>query len=145
MRAVIPARYGGARRETIIDQTMLSSSEFGELSRMSERLKYLGDGPFVLVDGVHRHSLSRIAELADLFDSIGRKGLQIQRYKGLGEMTAEQLWETTMDPSRRTLLEVHVDDLIEAERLFSMLMGEAVEPRREFIEQHALQVRNLDV
>ena len=145
VRAVIPARYGGARRETIIDQTMLSSSEFGELSRMSERLKYLGDGPFVLVDGVHRHSLSRIAELADLFDSIGRKGLQIQRYKGLGEMTAEQLWETTMDPSRRTLLEVHVDDLIEAERLFSMLMGEAVEPRREFIEQHALQVRNLDV
>lgn len=145
LRAVIPARYGGARRETIIDQAMLSSSEFGELSRVAERLKYLGDGPFVLVDGNTRHKVGRLAELAELFDGIGRKGLQIQRYKGLGEMTAEQLWETTMDPARRTLLEVHVDDLIEAERLFSMLMGEAVEPRREFIEQHALQVRNLDV
>jgi DNA gyrase subunit B len=71
--------------------------------------------------------------------------LQIQRYKGLGEMTAEQLWETTMDPAKRTLLEVHADDLNEAERIFSMLMGEAVEPRREFIDQHALNVRNLDV
>ncbi len=145
LRAVIPARYGGARRETVIDQAMLTSSEYGELQRINERLKQFGEGPFVLVDGNNRHKVDRLAELAALFDTIGRKGLQIQRYKGLGEMTAEQLWETTMDPTKRTLLEVHVDDLIEAERLFSMLMGEAVEPRREFIEQHALHVRNLDV
>ncbi len=144
-RAVIPARYGGARRETVVDFALFTSPEYAELVRIYDKLKQFGDGPFVLVDGSNRHSVDRMAELASLLDSIGRKGLQIQRYKGLGEMTAEQLWETTMDPARRTLLEVHVDDLNEAERLFSMLMGEAVEPRREFIEQHALQVRNLDV
>ena len=145
LRALIPARYGGARRETVIDLAMLTSSEYVELTRIHDKLKQFGDGPFVLVDGNTRHKVARLAELASLLDTIGRKGLQIQRYKGLGEMTAEQLWETTMDPARRTLLEVHVDDLVEAERLFSMLMGEAVEPRREFIEQHAQYVRNLDV
>jgi len=144
-RAVIPARYGGARRETVVDFGLFTSPEYAELLRIGEKLRQFGDGPYVLIDGNNRHNVARLAELAALLDSLGRKGLQIQRYKGLGEMTAEQLWETTMDPARRTLLEVHVDDLNEAERLFSMLMGEAVEPRREFIEQHALQVRNLDV
>jgi len=143
--ATIPARYGGARRATTVDFALVTSPEYAELSRIFDRLQKFGPGPFVLVDGSQRHAVSYMSELAPLLDSIGRKGLQIQRYKGLGEMTAEQLWETTMDPARRTLLEVHVDDLNEAERLFSMLMGEAVEPRREFIEQHALHVRNLDV
>jgi DNA gyrase subunit B len=99
----------------------------------------------VLIEGATRHQVQDLVDLATLLDGIGRKGLQIQRYKGLGEMTAEQLWETTMDPARRTLLEVHADDMQQAEKIFSMLMGEAVEPRREFIEQHALNVRNLDV
>ena len=77
---------------------------------------------------------------------IGRKGLDdVQRFKGLGEMDAEQLWETTMDPAHRTLLKVKIEDAVEAERMFTVLMGEEVEPRREFIEKHALEVKNLDV
>ena len=144
-RLLCPARFGGVRKETVIDFALFDSPEFTELSRLYARLSKYGSGPFTLVEGNTRHEVKELAELATLLDSIGRKGLQIQRYKGLGEMTAEQLWETTMDPVRRTLLEVHADDVQQAESIFSMLMGEAVEPRRVFIEQHALNVRNLDV
>ena len=84
-------------------------------------------------------------DLVGMIKRAAQKGLEIQRYKGLGEMNAEQLWATTMDPARRTLLEVHADDVAEAEEMFTTLMGDAVEPRREFIEKHALDVKDLDV
>ena len=76
---------------------------------------------------------------------MGKKGIEVTRFKGLGEMDADQLWETTMDPAHRTLLKVTIEDAIEAERMFTILMGEEVEPRREFIEKHALEVKFLDV
>jgi DNA gyrase subunit B len=84
----------------------------------------------------------------ELFEYVieqGRREYQVQRYKGLGEMTAEQLWQTTMDPERRTLLQVKLEDLAETETIFTTLMGEDVEARRKFIEENALDVKNLDI
>ena len=84
-------------------------------------------------------------ELDEILNKIGRQGVTIQRYKGLGEMDAEQLWETTMDPQRRTLIQLTIEDAVEADQIFSILMGEKVEPRRQFIQEHAKEVSNLDV
>jgi DNA gyrase subunit B len=151
-KIVAPPRYGGARKLTVVDFAFLDSPEYEELGRLGAELSQHGPAPYSLErkepekgQAVELVALDRLDKLGGQLDAIGRKGLQISRYKGLGEMNAEQLWETTMDPGTRTLLEVHADDLNAAEEIFSKLMGDEVEPRRAFIEQNALKVRNLDV
>jgi DNA gyrase subunit B len=97
-----------------------------------------------VVDGGETVVHSREHLVKHILDE-GKKGLAVQRYKGLGEMNAEQLWESTMDPATRTLLQVRLEDDEVAENIFTTLMGDAVEPRRLFIEENALNVRNLDI
>ena len=89
--------------------------------------------------------LRSLSELVPTVRRLGQKGIDIQRYKGLGEMNADQLRETAMDPATRTLLRVRLEDAAEADKMFSVLMGTAVQARRQFIERHALEVKNLDV
>ena len=86
-----------------------------------------------------------LKELLVYIKEVAAKGMHIQRYKGLGEMNPQQLWDTTMDPEKRTILRVTLEDAVEADKMFTVLMGDQVEPRREFIENHAHQVKNLDI
>ncbi|MES1204306.1 MAG: DNA topoisomerase (ATP-hydrolyzing) subunit B [Pseudomonadota bacterium] len=144
-KIVAAPRPGGVRKATTIDFEFMDSPEFIDLTTLYSQLAVLGPPPYFLENGGEPIELRRLEELADKVNELGKKGLAIQRYKGLGEMNPEQLWETTMDPARRTLLQVRVQDAYEADALFSTLMGDLVEPRRGFIEMNALNVRNLDV
>jgi DNA gyrase subunit B len=122
--------------------------EFGLRAEHLLPVEVTGDEPpprFVLHRDGDEHPLLDLRELVPTVRKLGEKGLKITRFKGLGEMDAEQLWETTMDPSRRTLLQVRLEDAAAANDLFTTLMGDDVEPRRAFIQRHALEVKNLDV
>jgi len=129
-----------------LSHEFVSSLEYEELQKLSLSMNVLGTGPFTITYGEDSvETAVDIESLGALVLEVSKKGTYVQRYKGLGEMNPEQLWETTMDPTRRTLLKVTVEDAVEADSIFSVLMGDQVEPRRQFIEDNALRVRNLDV
>ncbi len=134
----------GVEEARTLDGPALRSGEARRLGQMTLTLRDTYSKPAQLV---RRDRTQLIHGPLDLLEAIleeGERGLQLQRYKGLGEMNPEQLWETTLDPEARTLLQVKVDDMVEADDLFTKLMGDVVEPRREFIQQNALNVENLD-
>ena len=134
------------RRTTYINLEFISMSELRRMRAQQKMMERLGDAPWTVSDAKNvKTVLETYNDVLDYFQQAGKKGLSIQRYKGLGEMNPDQLWETTMDPERRSMLQVRIEDAAEADMLFSVLMGDAVEPRRQFIEEHALEVSNLDV
>ena len=128
-----------------IDDEFLASPDCKELCSLYAALKELGKPPYKIKTKEEMQEFDSSKELYNHILSIAKKGINIQRYKGLGEMNPGQLWETTMNPEKRTLLQVSVEDSVKADEIFTILMGDQVEPRKEFIEQHALEVRNLDI
>jgi len=99
----------------------------------------------IVEEGGSITTVTNLKQVIEFLRSNGRKGIEIQRYKGLGEMNPDQLWHTTMDPEKRTLVKVRVEDAVEADNIFTILMGDKVEPRREFIQKNALEVTELDI
>ncbi|MBI4211985.1 MAG: DNA topoisomerase (ATP-hydrolyzing) subunit B [Deltaproteobacteria bacterium] len=137
--------HNGFPRETRIDQEFLESPDMVELFGMQAEFATLGGAPYRISHNSDVSDVQTLQEVKEYVLNEGRKGQDIQRYKGLGEMNPEQLWATTLNPEMRTLLQVKVEDAVEADAIFSILMGDDVEPRREFIEKNALNVKNLDI
>jgi DNA gyrase subunit B len=144
-KLVVRTDVNGGMRETLVDHGFLTSPEYMELVGLRKAFEALGSAPYQVKidDGVV--AAFTVQEVLEAVRKDAQKGLGLQRYKGLGEMNPEQLWDTTMNPATRTLLQVKLADEVECEKLFTLLMGEAVEPRREFIVQNALEVQNLDI
>lgn len=135
----------GSAAPTIIDHDLLASAEWLQLLKLYRKIPEFSNNELVIQEGEKETSVRGEDVLLDHILSAGRKNLSIQRYKGLGEMNPLQLWETTMDPESRSLLRVNIEDAIETDEIFTILMGDQVEPRRKFIEENALNARNLDV
>jgi DNA gyrase subunit B len=144
-RIVVKFRPGASPRPSTLGWELAESAEYQELLSVEEDIRSIGPAPYMVTVGGKSETLPDPGSLEAFITDRGRKGMQITRYKGLGEMNADQLWETTMNPDARTLLRVQVNDPVRADELFSVLMGDQVEPRRQFIEEHALNVRNLDI
>ncbi|MDX2044694.1 MAG: DNA topoisomerase (ATP-hydrolyzing) subunit B [Acidobacteriota bacterium] len=129
----------------LIDWELATHVEFQRAVELFKSFAQLSQPPFVIIEGASETEVESRDDMLNHILSAAKKDLHIQRYKGLGEMNPEQLWETTMDPEKRTLLQVKIDDAVETDQVFTVLMGDQVEPRRRFIEDNALDVKNLDV
>ena len=131
---------------TSLDTDFVRSSDFQRLAELAAEIAEIGAAPFSVRRGdAEEEQITGPVQLLEHLLKLGEKGQSIQRYKGLGEMNPDQLADTTLDARFRTLLQVCIPDAVEADEAFTTLMGDAVEPRREFIEKNALNVQNLDV
>jgi len=135
----------GSQTPRLIDYHLLSSPEYLRLEALHKSIGVMDQPPFFVKVDSTTTKLENRQGLIDHVMEIGKKDLQISRYKGLGEMNPDQLWATTMDPEKRTLLQVQINDKVFTDDIFTILMGDAVEPRRQFIEDNALEVKNLDI
>ena len=129
----------------LIDWELATHVEFQRATEIYKALAQIDQPPFVIKEGNLETEVESRDDMLNHILAAAKKDLHIQRYKGLGEMNPEQLWETTMDPEKRTLLQVKIDDAVETDQIFTVLMGDQVEPRRKFIEDNALDVKNLDI
>jgi DNA gyrase subunit B len=143
-RAVFAHSRNGATPPTVVDLALFHAGELREIRRLAAELDQLKP-PYKLKIGDEQRTVATLKEVAETVVAAGQKGIEIQRYKGLGEMNAEQLWATTMNPETRSLLKMQIGSHEEAEEIFRKLMSDQVEPRRQFIEENALNVRNLDI
>ena len=141
---LVTTQRNGLSRRTIIDSELTESPSYKEIVAISRKVRSVGNPPFTAEIEKETRTVSSFTGLVELIVEQGRKKLSIQRYKGLGEMNADQLWETTMDAENRRVLQVTIEDAVKATEIFSTLMGDQVEPRRDFIERNALNVVNLD-
>ena len=128
-----------------ISAGFLRSPEYADLVNSYDGIKKYAKANFKIEREKDTKEFYSLTEFSEFTIQDGKQGAYIQRYKGLGEMNPEQLWETTMNPSNRTLLQVKIEDTLEADQVFTVLMGDQVEPRRKFVEENALNVRNLDI
>ena len=140
--AVIRSRSNG---RIVIDWEFATHVEFQKAIQLHGELRELSYAPFVLHDNGNSTTIASRDALLEHIMNAAKKDLSIQRYKGLGEMNPDQLWETTLNPDKRTILNVQINDAVETDEMFTVLMGDAVEPRRRFIEDNALDVKNLDI
>jgi DNA gyrase subunit B len=141
----IAQRINGVQRPASIDAELIGSYEMKRIRELAKSIGGFLDGPYLVMRNGDSERHSTLPSVVDAIYESAKKGLVVSRYKGLGEMNAETLWETTMNPAKRRLLQVNVEDAVEADQIFSILMGDAVEPRRDFIDKNALNVRNLDI
>jgi DNA gyrase subunit B len=144
-KVFVEVRHNGGGHEEEIGQELLESPEYKELLQLNPLAQGLGMPPYRVEDNGERATFTTSRDLVSFILDRGKKGFTIQRYKGLGEMNPEQLWDTTMNVEHRRLLQVKIEDAIEADEIFTVLMGDQVEPRRAFIQDNALKVKNLDI